>query len=93
MPPKFLDINAARNFIVEALNHYQERKAPGWFTDWLDDLYIRLGESAGSIVLDELLTLSVLDYEGCWMMQSLAANTVYKMFNRLGRDTTGILGY
>lgn len=89
----FLDINAARLFIQQAMNHYTERKAPGWFTDWLDDLYIRLGENPHPITLDEIATLQYLQADGCWMVQPLAVNTVYKLFDRLGRDTTGIIGY
>lgn len=90
---KFLDIEAARKFSQQAFHHYTERKAPGWFTDWLDDLYIRLSENWGPITLDEMVTLSRLREDNCWMVQPLAVNTVYKMFNRLGRDTTGIIGY
>jgi hypothetical protein len=89
----FLDINGARNFIVKAMNHYQERQAPGWFTDWLDDLYIRLGENWAPITLDELFTLSSLNVDGCWLTPHYAMNGVYKMFDRLGRDTTGIVGF
>ncbi len=54
----FLDINGARTFIEQAMNHYTKRNSPGWFTDWLDDLYIRLGENWGPITLDELFTLA-----------------------------------
>lgn len=94
----FLDINAARSFIEQAMSHYQEQKAPGWFTDWLDDLYIRLNEDRGKITLDEMITLRDLggygpEYPEYWLMQPLAVNMVYKMFDRLGRDTTGIIGY
>jgi hypothetical protein len=95
---KFLDINAARNFSQQAMNHYVECKAPVWFTDWLDDLYIRLGENWRNITVDELATLAELgdygpEYPEYWLMQSLAVNIVYKLFDRLGRDTTGIAGY
>ena len=93
MPHSFLDINAARTFIEQAMNHYCERKAPGWFTDWLDDLYIRLGENWAPITLDELFTLGTLNEDGYWMAQHYAVNRVYRMFDRLGRDTTGIMGY
>lgn len=89
----FLDIEAARGFIQEAMSHYEERKAPAWFTDWLDDLYIRLGENWGIITLDEMLTLQTLQEDGHWLMQYYAVNRVYKMFDRLGRDTSGIIGY
>ena len=89
----FLDISGARSFIEQAMSHYQEQKTPGWFTDWLDDLYIRLGENWGPITLDELHTLASLNIDGCWLTQHYSVNGVYKMFDRLGRDTTGIAGY
>ena len=83
--PTFLDIQAARSFIKQAMSHYQERKAPGWFTDWLDDLYIRLGENWGIITLDELATLRDLQENDCWMQVSHAVPALYKLFDRLGR--------
>jgi hypothetical protein len=89
----FLDIEQARQSIQEAMSHYQTQQAPGWFTDWLDDLYIRLGEDWRTITLDELSTLQELREEGCWLAQAYAMNRAYKMFGRIGRDTTGIIGY
>jgi hypothetical protein len=93
MATSFLDMKGARKFIEEAMNHYDKRKAPGWFTDWLDDLYIRLGENWATITLDELVTLANLNRDGDWQAEPFAVNMVYKMFDRLGRDTTGIVGY
>lgn len=89
----FLDIEAARSFIQEAMSHYEEQHASGWFTDWLDDLYIRLGEDWRTVTLDDLTTLQELREDGCWLAQSYAMNRTYKMFQRIGRDTTGIIGY
>ena len=83
---------ACRTFIEEAIKHYS--RAPAWFTDWLDDLYIRLADNCRAITLDEILTLAQLSSDdGSWEAENLAVNRVYKMFDRLGRDTTGILGY
>ena len=93
MRKQFFDLDEARLFTVKAMNHYQEQKAPGWFTDWLDDLYIRLGEDWRRITLDELAALQGLFDEGGWALQTLAVNTVYKLFERLGRSTVGIAGY
>ena len=88
----FWNWHACRMFIEEAIKHYKQ--APGWFTSWLDDLYIRLGEQCGSITLDEIQTLAMLAHDGVsWEAESLAVNRVYKLFDRLGRDTTGIAGY
>lgn len=90
----FLDLAGARKFIETAMNHYQEQKnTPGWFTDWLDDLYIRLSEDWAKITLDEMVSLANLHRDNDWMPQSLAVNQIYKMFDRLGRDTSGIIGY
>lgn len=94
MTNTFLDISAAKRFIMVALLHYTERQSPAWFTDWLNDLYIRLREESRAITLDELLTLSSLEEtSGQLMPEPLAVNTVYKMLDRLGRDTSGIIGY
>lgn len=93
MTTGFLDITAAQCFIQEAMSHYQERKAPAWFTDWLDDLYMRLADNWAKVTLDELATLASLNVDGHWLTQHYAMNTAYKMLDRLGRDTTGIIGY
>lgn len=89
---KFLDIKSARKFIEQALKHYQEQKAPAWFTDWLDELYIRLHEDLKGVSLYEMAILARL-YENGWIGQPFAVNMIYKMFDHLGRDTTGIIGY
>jgi hypothetical protein len=92
MPNTFLDISAARRFIQVALLRYDQ--APAWFENWLNGLYTRLGDNARSVTLDEMLTLSSLEEtSGQFMSEPLAMNTVYKMLDRLGRDTSGIIGY
>ena len=88
----FWNWQACREFIQQAILHY--RTAPGWFTDWLDDLYVRLDENCNTITLDEIQTLGMLCPTGEeWEPESYAVNRIYKMFGRIGRDTTGILGY
>ena len=89
----FIDITAMQAFIQQAMEHYQKQNAPGWLTDWLDDLYIRLADNWMAVTLDEMMILSSLNTDGLWLQQNYAANTIYKMFRRLKRDTTGILGY
>lgn len=91
MSQQFINITDMQSFILSAEYHYE--KAPGWFTDWLDDLYIRLGENWGPITLDEIVTLDKLYENDTWMPEPLAVNTVYKLFDRLKRDTTGIISY
>jgi hypothetical protein len=88
---QFLDIDAARLFAECAAKHYE--KAPGWLFNWLDEMYIRLGENWGPITLDELATLAKLQDGEYWLAEQYTCNTVYKLLDRLGRDTTGIMGY
>lgn len=90
---KFLDIESARKFIEQAMKHYLAEKASGWFTDWLNDLYIKLGENCQEVTLDEMLNLQSLHCDGQWKPQTFAQNAIYKLFDRLGRDTSGIIGY
>lgn len=79
-------------FLRSAAKQYKD--APAWFMNWLDDVCVRLNDSWRSITLDEVCTLQSLYYQnGQWMPEPLACNTIYKLLDRLGRDTTGILGY
>lgn len=91
MPEQFIDIKKMMKFIEEAVKHFHG--APGWFTDWLDELYIRLQEDWHGVTLDELLTVDHLHDTDGWKPEPLAVNSAYKLFDRLKRDTTGILGY
>lgn len=94
MKTPFLDIKAARTFIERAVKHYDAKPIPPWFIEWLNDLYIRLGEQPRSILLDELLTLATLEQGDGWTPQMLAVNTVYKYFDRApGRDTTSLIDH
>ncbi len=90
----FLDLLKACEFITLAIEEYVAKKAPGWFINWLDDLYGRVREDGGmGMTLDELLTLQKLWTDEGWMAPPLAVNMVFKLFDRLGRDTSGIIGY
>ncbi len=88
---KFFDINGARTFIEVAMQHYTS--VPPWFIAWLDDLYIRLGESWSAITLDEMAVLYRLSDDDGWKPMHYAVNDVYKLFDRLGRDTAGMVSY
>lgn len=91
----FLDIDAALEFIEKALVHYGE-KAPGDFTGWLNDLYDRLyeGSERGKVTVDELWSLAWLyDQEGGWIGEHFAVSTMYKLYDRLKRPTTGMAGF
>lgn len=90
---QFVDIEAVQHFIARALAHYQERGTPYWFNCWLDTLYMRLGENWREITLDEIVTLSTLEENSFWMTPALAVNTIYHLFDRLGRSTEGMVSY
>ena len=85
------DLDATMQLITEACAHY-EKSAPT-VERYLDDLYIRVNENADSVVLSELLFVGRLREEGEWMHPNYAANGVYKLLVRLGRDTTGQAGF
>jgi hypothetical protein len=59
---------------------------------WLEDLYTRVQDDLKAVSLYELVTLNRLYDEG-WLPESLAVNMVYKMYDALGRDTTGIIDH
>ena len=82
-----------RDFLQAACLHY-EKTAPA-VSNYLDDLYIRTGESTQHVSLFELLRSQQLyDVEsGQWMHPNLAQNTVYKTLDILERDTTGIIDF
>lgn len=60
---------------------------------WADDLYIRMNEKPETVVMSELLAVDHLK-DGCgWMHGNVAANYVYKLLHRLGRDVSGQAGF
>jgi hypothetical protein len=77
---------------LTAIAEYYERSAPT-VADWCNDLYIRIGEKPETVVLPELYATERFLEEGVWMQPNYAANAVYHLLNRLGRDTTGMAGY
>jgi hypothetical protein len=60
--------------------------------EWLEDLYTRVQDDLKAVSLYELVTLTRLYDEG-WLPESLAVNMAYKMYDALGRDTTGIIDH
>jgi hypothetical protein len=90
----FFDLEGARQFIVSAIEHYASLNVPPWFIDYLDlDLYVRLGERWATITLDELSVLYRLSDENGWKEVRYAVNDVYKLYDRLGRSTDGLVSY
>ena len=62
---------------------------------WADDLYVRMTEDVYSVSVAEINLLDWLyDVQtGVWMQANYAANGLYKLLHRMGRDTTGMAGY
>ena len=77
--------------IVAACDEY-ETSAPTVYT-WLNDLYARLMATGDDVVLSELSMVERLKEDGQWYQPNYAANAVYKLLDRLGRDTTGQAGF
>jgi hypothetical protein len=87
-----LDFKAIEAAIGEVVDRYEKTAPP--VSEWADDVYRRLRD-ADTIVLSELVLIRDLkgrDGEE-WMQPNYAANRVYKLLNRLGRDTTGSAGF
>jgi hypothetical protein len=86
-----IDFDAIRNRITEGCDRY-EKTAPT-VAAWLDDLYVRINEAADKVVLSELMLVQQLVDDGVWFDPNTAANRVYHLLHRLGRDTTGQAGF
>lgn len=92
MPETFFDGKKMGKFIEQAVAHYQKH-APAWFVNYLDEVYAKLSEGWQSITLDEVVTIANLYRDGQWQSELFAVNNTYKLFDRLKRDTSGIIGY
>ena len=78
-------------FLTDAVVHY-EKSAP-LVSGYLDELYIRIGEKPDDVRLSELAAVSALLDGGQWEQPNYAANRIYKLACRLGRDVTGWAGF
>ncbi len=89
MPKQFLSTEAFRQFLKEAVLHY-EKSAPA-LSVWLDEMYIRLGEPEWkTITLEEIQQIQYLYADDCWLNAANAANNIYRLLNRMGKDTSRI---
>lgn len=86
-----IDFDAIRRRIEDGAARY-EKTAPT-VEAWFDDLYVRLNEAADKVVLSELLLVQQFVDDGVWFDPQTAANRVYHLQERLGRDTTGHAGF
>lgn len=92
MPKQFLSVEKFKQFLAEAVRHY-EQSAPR-LSSWLDEMYIRLGEPEWkTITLEEIQQIQYLYVDDCWLAAEWAQNNIYRMLNRMGKDTTKIAGF
>lgn len=92
MPEQFFDVKRLKKFLELAVAHYQKH-APAWFINWLDEIYMKLSDGWQTLTLDEITTIANLYRDEQWQAEAFAVNSAYKLFDRLGRDTSGIIGY
>jgi hypothetical protein len=85
------DAECCLKMLTEICEHY-EKTAPTVHA-WADDLFIRINEQPDKVVLSEILFLD--RWRSCeqWTPPNLAANEVYHLLHRLGRDVCGQSGY
>lgn len=78
--------------LVAGCDHYA--KSAPTVREWMNDLYVRLHEDPDAVILSELILLWRL-YRGGndWSPPNYAANLVFHLLTRLGRDTTGQAGF
>lgn len=86
-----MDHKAIAARLTAACGRYEKSAPP--VAEWANDLYIRISEDAAAVVLAELNFADRLCEEGTWMQPNYAANDLYKLLHRLGRDTTGLAGF
>ena len=87
-----IDLDGICRDLTAVAEHY-EKSAPT-VADWANDLYVRIGDSPDTVTLTELrMVTRMADTDGGWTHPNVAANLVYKLMNRLGRDTTGHAGF
>jgi len=77
--------------LTKAAEHY-EKSAPT-VSNWCNDLFIRINENGDAVALSELTFLSRFVEEDTWMQPNYAANQLYHLLHRLGRDTSGMAGF
>ena len=88
--PHVFSVIAFRHFLELAAIEYA-KSAPA-LADWIDDIYIRLGEDLLSVTVAELMAFGKLWSEDGWMHPNYAQNTIYKMRDRLGMEN-GVISF
>lgn len=89
---KLVDDVELDRLLTAVCDRYEKTAPVVWA--WADDLYRRLREQPTTVALVEITFLEGLrSADGTWAHPNAAANQVYKLLHRLGRDTTGMLGF
>lgn len=86
-----IDLNAICKALTDICETY-EKTAPT-VCEWANDLYIRINEDTKTVTLCELMMVPRFCEEGTWMGPNYAANSVYHLMQRLGRNTVGHAGF
>ena len=86
-----IDINAIANMLTEICDHY-EFTAPT-VRDWADGLYRRIDSNPETVLLPELLAVTRFKECGEWEQPNYAANRIYKMCERIGREVSYQIGF
>lgn len=82
--PQAFSIANFREYLELAGNQYS--KSSPALADWIDDVYIRLGENLASVSALELAAFSQLWQYGEWEQPNYAQNRIYKVRVQLGMD-------
>ena len=77
---------------LTAIADHYEKSAPT-VNEWANDVCIRISEKPETVVLPELLFVGRLQENGEWLAANYAANQLYHLLHRLGRDVSGHAGY
>lgn len=84
---QIIDWNGLLTLLMDAQEHYQ--KTAPQVTAYLEDLEIRLKESQESVNVLELVQVGTLREDGVWMDPNFAANRMYHVQIRSGREVLG----
>ncbi len=91
MTAQVLDFDALNEYLAMVVEQY-EQSAPQ-VSRWADDLYIRIFHTPETVALIELIAALNLHADGAWAQANYAQNRIYKLLDRLGKDTAGWLDH
>lgn len=86
-----IDFDMIEQRLTDACDRY-EKTAPT-VAEYCNGLYERIQSDPDHVVLSELRFVQYLVDDGTWQHPNYAANNLYKLMYRLGKDTTGHAGF